>query len=444
MNLLSAMIKTKKAEKLSFNSRKKIVKKRLLDIVTYAKKNSPHFAKLYGKLGESFELLEIPPTSKVEMMDNFDEWLTDSNVSMAKIKEFTKNTDNVGRLLNGKYLVFMTSGSTGNPAVVLYDKTNIAVASAVSACRTFARKQDYQAFEKNGRRTAGVFASYGFYLACGMSRYMSLKMPFLKNKITVDVNAPMGEIVKELNNFNPVLLSGYPSNLSVLCKQQDNGELNIHPSVVITGGEQLTDSVRRQLAETFGCYVQTHYSCTEVGEIACECENEHLHINDDWVIVEAVDQNNNPVTDGTMSDKILITNLSNYIQPFIRYEVTDRVIIHSEPCGCGKTSKWIEVEGRTDDILRFENDVRIAPMSFYKILEEIKEIKCFQLIQKKRDLLELRIVAEDRFSAFKIAKRDLGYFLKGKGIDVEIVLSEEMPCTHPVSGKFKHVFSEAK
>lgn len=444
MSLLSAMIKTKKAEKLSFNSRKEIVKKRLLDIVTYAKKNSLYYAKLYGKLGQTFELSEIPPTNKVEMMDNFDEWLTDSDISMAKINEFTKNTDNVGRLLNGKYLVFITSGSTGNPAVVLYDKTNIAVASAVSACRTFARKQDYQAFRKNGRRTAGVFASYGFYLACGMSRYMSLKMPFLKNKITVDVNAPVGEIVKELNNFNPVLLSGYPSNLSVLCEQQENGELNIHPSVVITGGEQLTDSVRRQLAKTFGCYVQTHYSCTEAGEIACECENGHLHINDDWVIVEAVDQNNNLVTDGTMSDKILITNLANYIQPFIRYEVTDRVIIRSGPCGCGKTSKWVEVEGRTDDILKFQNDVRIAPMSFYKILEEIKEIKRFQLVQKKQDLLELRIVSEDRLSAFEIAKRDLGYFLKEKGIDVEIILSEETPHAHPVSGKFKHVFTEAE
>jgi phenylacetate-coenzyme A ligase PaaK-like adenylate-forming protein len=444
MNLLSAMIKTKKAEKLPVDSRNRIVKERLLCIVAYAKKNSPYFSALYENLGDTFELSDIPPTNKVEMMDNFDDWLTDPEVSMAKVKDFTQNIDNVGRFLNRKYLVFMTSGSTGNSAIVLYDKTNIAVASAVSACRTFARKQDYQAFRKNGRRTAGVFAKYGFYLACGMSRYMSIKIPFLKNKITVDVNAPVGEIVKELNNFDPVLLSGYPSHLAVLCEQQDNGGLNIHPSVVITGGEQLTDDVRKRLTETFGCFVQTHYSCTEAGEIACECENGHLHVNDDWVIVEAVDQDNNPVADGTLSHKVLITNLSNFIQPFIRYEVTDRIIVHGEPCGCGKNSKWIEVEGRTDDILVFQNGVRIAPMSFYKILTEIDEIRRFQLVQKNRDLLELRIVSEDRLSGFELAKRKVGHFLAEKGIDVEIVLSEEVPQAHPVSGKFKHVFSEGE
>ena len=52
---------------------------------------------------------------------------------------------------------------------------------------------------KNGKRTAGVFANYGFYLACGMSRYLQLQMPRKKNKITVDVNAKEEQIIKELN-----------------------------------------------------------------------------------------------------------------------------------------------------------------------------------------------------------------------------------------------------
>ena len=46
-------------------------------------------------------------------------------------------------------------------------------------------------------------------------------------------------------------------------------ELRIHPDVVVTSGELLTDDIRRKLEGRFGCYVQTHYSCTEGGEIAC-------------------------------------------------------------------------------------------------------------------------------------------------------------------------------
>lgn len=441
MSLISAMIKTYKGNNLKQDEIKKIQNKRLKKIVKYARNNSPYFNKLYTNINEDFKLQELPSTNKIDMMQNYDHWITDNNISMKRIEEFTQNTDNVGRMIDGKYLIFKTSGSTGNPATVLYDKQNIDVSSAVAAFRTFARKEDFKAFMKNGKRTAGVFANYGFYLACGMSRYLQLQMPKKKNKITVDVNAKEEQIIKELNEFNPSMLSGYPSNLALLANFK---ELDIKPNVVITGGELLTDEIRKKLTDKFNCYVQTHYSCTEAGEIACECSEKHLHINEDWVIVEPVDKNNNQVGYGTLSDKVLITNLSNYIQPFIRYELTDRVIVHNEKCKCGKTSHWIEIEGRTDDILEFENGIFIAPMSFYKILEEIKEITRFQLVQRTKNKLELRVISDNRELAFEKANEDLQNFLKSKGLNnIEIYLSNELPQANKTSGKFNHIYRDS-
>ena len=273
-----------------------------------------------------------------------------------------------------------------------------------------------------------------------MSRYLQLKMPRKKTKITVDVNAPEAQIVKELNEFRPAMLSGYPSNLALLA---DIAELNIQPDVVITGGELLTDEIRRKLTDKFGCYVQTHYSCTEAGEIACECPEHHLHINEDWVIAEPVDKNNAPVACGERSDKLLITNLSNYIQPFIRYELTDRVIVHDEKCPCGRNTRWLEIEGRTDDILTFAGGVSIAPMSLYKILEEVKPIRRFQLIQRSESRLELRIVSDEPEIAFEQARHDLNGFFESKGLDgIEILRSEKAPEAHRVSGKFKHIYKD--
>lgn len=440
MSLLSKMTTTRGGDKRSREKNLKLQEKRLRELVDYAVKHSPFYMRLYSSIGEAYTLSELTPVSKPQMMASFDDVLTDRNINMKRIEDFTADIDNIGHKLDDRYLVFRTSGSTGIPAVVLYDDNAIDVSSAVAAFRTFARPEDLRAFMKHGKKTAGVFADYGFYLACGMSRYLQLRMPHQNTKININVNAPEEEIISRLNEFRPAMLSGYPSNLALLA---DFKELNIHPDVIITGGELLTDDIRDKLEKRFGCYVQTHYSCTEGGEIACECSEKHLHINEDWIIFEPVDKNNNPVPCGVMSDKVLITNLANRIQPFIRYELTDRVIVHDEKCKCGRSSFWVEVEGRTDDILEFEGDIRIAPMSLYKILEEVPGIKRFQLVQKASDKVELRLIADDKKTSFEYAKKALSDFFTEKGVkNMHIIMSDDAPEADKVSGKFKHIMIE--
>ena len=438
MGLLQAMVKTCRADHLSRGELEQLQQRRLHALVRFAKENSPYYRELFAEVGEEFRLEDLPPTSKPEMMANFDRVLTDSAITMRRIEEYTKDPDHIGRMIDGKYLVFKTSGSTGNPAVVLYDKPSIAVSSAVAALRTFARHEDFKAFMRHGKKTAGVFADHGFYLACGMSRYLQLKMPGRQTKITVDVNAPEAQIIEELNAFAPAMLSGYPSNLALLA---DAEELRIHPDVVITGGELLTEAVKGKLKNKFSCTVQTHYSCTEAGEIACECREGHLHINEDWVIVEPVDRDGKPVGDGVLSDRVLVTNLANRIQPFIRYELTDRIVVNSEPCRCGRNTRWLEIEGRTDDTLVLENGVKVAPMSLYRILEEVKGVRRFQLVQTAPDTLELRLICENPDSAFAEAERELQAFFADRGVtNLKIRRSKQMPQADPVSGKFKHVY----
>ena len=170
------------------------------------------------------------------------------------------------------------------------------------------------------------------------------------------------------------MLGGYPSSLELLIDEQKSGRLHIAPVIVMTGGEYLSDDLRERLADAFHCYVQTSYACTEGGCVACECTQRHFHINDDWVIVEPVDANGRPVPDGTLAAKYLLTNLFNYTQPMIRYEVTDRVILHREGCPCGNPSPWLEIEGRNDDVLAFVQDgqtLRVAPLAIYAKLKEL-------------------------------------------------------------------------
>lgn len=449
ISIFKAMMLCWKYKKMNETEKARIRKERLHKIVIYAKYNSPYYKELYNNIGDNFELSDLPTTNKKELMSSFDEWITDRSIRISDINEFMKDVDNIGRKFKGDYLVLTTSGSTGNPLVMLCDRNTNNVMGGISTTRAFARKQDLKAFLKTGKKTIGVFATGGFYLGNSSIRSRLLMMPWKKKQMAVtSALLPISQIVDELNAFQPTMLGGYPTILELLIEEQNSGRLRINPVIIMTGGEYLSNQVREKLSEVFHCYVQTNYSCTEGGTIACECTERHFHINDDWVIVEPVDKDNQPVPDGVQSDKILLTNLYNYTQPFIRYEVTDRVVMHHEPCACGNPSPWVTLEGRVDDIVTFLEDgkeIKIAPLAIYAVLKEIHEIQRFQVVAHKGNKLELRMNTDNvhnKEEVFKSACIPLKMFLASHGIHhVEISLSKEEPKQHPQSGKFKHVIN---
>lgn len=444
IGLLKALALTHQADKMDKQNRLALQQCRLRELIAYARENSPYFAKLYQGIDENSPLSEYPTTNKADMAKHFDEWFTDRSITRKTVNRFMTDLSNVGKKLNGKYLVYTTSGSTGTPCVVLYDDTTINVSSAIGVLRSFARKEDMRTFIKSGGKTLALFADNGFYLGSGSIKYQLRKMPWKKKKMkTFDVRKTTAEIVSMLNAYQPSMIGCYPTAMELLAAEQEKGNLHIHPAIIMTGGEKLNDDVREYLSKVFGCYVQTNYSCTEGGTIACECTEKHFHINDDWVILEAVDENNVPVPFGTQSAKVLLTNLANRICPIIRFEITDRIILHNEPCACGNPRPWLTLEGRTDDILIFGNGVRIAPLSLYAILKEVQGIERFQLIQHENDRLELRLIAENRMDCFTEAKRAVEVYFDRNGVTAEIYLSDNLPAASPISGKYKHIIAKS-
>ena len=438
--------------KLNQKKRECLQKERLEELIKYARENSPYYKELYKDIHDQFQLSELPPVNKLDLMNHFDEWLTVSNVKLIDIEKFMENKDNIGRKFSGKYIIFTTSGSTGNPLVTLCDSTTNNIMGAINALRSITRKEDMKSYIKHGGKTMGVFATGGFYLGNSSVRSRLLAMPWKKRQMGITSSLiPVDQIVSQLNDFQPSMLGGYPTILDLLIEEQMNGRLHIHPVLIMTGGEYLSDELRDRLSHAFHCYVQTSYGCTEGGTVACECSQKHFHINDDWLIVEPVDQNNNPVPDGVQADKFLLTNLFNYTQPFIRYEITDRIVMHHEPCSCLNPSPWITIEGRTDDVTSFKENkeiIRIAPLAIYPVLKEIKEIRRFQVLVYPENKVALRLIPTDGHSkedVFSLAKCVLSDFLKTHGIHtVTITLDESNPKQLEGSGKFKHIINCCK
>jgi len=92
------------------------------------------------------------------------------------------------------------------------------------------------------------------------------------------------------------------------------------------------------------------------GGVECE-RHEGIHLFEDLYIFEVVDAENRPVPDGTPGHKLLITNLVNRVQPFIRYEVTDLVTMETRACRCGRPFRLARsIDGRSDDLIYLETD----------------------------------------------------------------------------------------
>lgn len=44
-------------------------------------------------------------------MSHFDDVLTDRNITMARIDDFTKDLDNIGRMIDDRYIIFNDTGA---------------------------------------------------------------------------------------------------------------------------------------------------------------------------------------------------------------------------------------------------------------------------------------------------------------------------------------------
>ena len=165
MGFIKILSDIKRAEKLLPEEKEELQKSRLEALISYARQNSPYYKELYKDLPQDFRLSNLPVTNKQEMLKHFDDWVTDRTVTLQKVNHFMENKDNIGRKLDGRYMVNTTSGSTGNPCVVLYDKQMQQVVDAMGAMRTFARKQDMKAYIKAGGKSMGLYADDGFYVA---------------------------------------------------------------------------------------------------------------------------------------------------------------------------------------------------------------------------------------------------------------------------------------
>lgn len=378
-------------------------------------------------------LARLRPLRKREAMQRFVDWVTDPALRLPALRAFVRERHRRGEALLDRYLVWESSGSSGDPTLYVQDERSLAVADALEAARgpiSLAGSGGAWPWLMGGlwgdgawlsQRIALVGALDGHFASVvAFERARALNPWFGSRSRSFSFLQPMAQLVTELNDFAPTVLGTYPSMAWVLAQERSAGRLRIEPSAVWTGGETLTPALRRTLGERFHAQVRDSYGASECFLIANECRCGRLHLNADWVILEPVDAHGRPVPPGRFGATTLLTNLANFVQPIIRWELGDRVRYVDAACACGSSLPLIEVQGRADDVLTLENArgqaVHLAPLALTTVLEDEAGVFDFQLRRCGPHALQLELYDIDGARQVQAARRALRAYLCAQGL----------------------------
>lgn len=154
------------------------------------------------------------------------------------------------------------------------------------------------------------------------------------------------DLLKKLTAFKPDYLDGRATGLAELARLVVSRNVSITTPLITSHGELLRDSQRAYIKKAFHGEVFNRYGLEETGDVAVECfRHEGLHIQENKIIVEILDDNGIPLPDGKQG-RIVVTDMTNRVGPFIRYDTGDTGYIFPKKCECGIAFKKIQVLGR--------------------------------------------------------------------------------------------------
>jgi len=247
----------------------------------------------------------------------------------------------------------------------------------------------------------------------------------------------------KLRKFRPSVLTAYPSALETLanyCGSKNRCEFGL--KAIVTSGETLFPHQRELFEKVFDVPVFDRYGSREFSNVAHECARHNgLHIFSDLFYVEVLDEEGNPVAPGE-SGELVITDLSNYYMPFIRYRTGDVVVSSNRECDCGMSYPLIEkVEGRSFDVIR-TLDGRVVGGFFWTWLSRaVPGIEKFQIVQRGLDGIIFNIVPGEGWKdEYRSVLEEKIKDNCGNDFKVAFIIKDDIPLT--ASGKMRFIVSE--
>jgi phenylacetate-CoA ligase len=354
---------------------------RLRALLAYARERSPFHARRLRALDPSCvsvaDLGSLPMMTKQDAQEQWDAIITASDLDRNRAERILVE-QHWFSYTAGDQQIFSSGGSSGVRGVYVWD-WQFFVSAACLAWRMQARE------ERRGTRPASPARLA--VLEAGVPPHASTPLfdvptaPGMQT-VVIAAGAPFDEVLAAVAAAQPTHLVGYPTVIGRLARAASAGDLRIRPLRVSTNSEPLLDEDRQAIRDAWDAPIHNLWGSTEIGVQAVGCaRGEGLHVCEDEVILERVDDSGRPVGPDEPVARTLATALANRTFPFIRYDLGDQVIPVAGRCECGSAfARVADIGGRRDDDFRY-GETTVPAIAFRHVLGTDPRVSEYQVAQ---------------------------------------------------------------
>jgi phenylacetate-CoA ligase len=393
-----------RAQWLPTNELKARNEERLGALLRHSAENVPFYRTLYRKLG-------LAPTDLRTARDLSVLPILSKNDYRRSVEDFyAVNLPPYRRLERS------TSGSTGVPFAFCLDRTALPV---IFASHLFYDSwHGLRPFDKYIRIASPP--AYSPPLASETPTFVRLRQAmtgylqyffetWTQQKIALwEVDAARAlDIWRKIESFRPKFLMGYTSALATIADELLHRNVRLsHPlQAVITIAETLSPLRRRSIEHYFEAPIVNRYGLREFGSWSaqsCPESPDQFHINTELVVCEILRQDGSVCEPGEVG-QVVLTDLYNYVRPFVRYNTGDLAIAAAGVCACGRGFPLLgPIEGRSQECLRTPSGKMISPVVLGHYLfvyhDHLESVRHYQLVQESSDRVCLLVVPADSWS----------------------------------------------
>ncbi|MBP3295758.1 MAG: phenylacetate--CoA ligase [Lachnospiraceae bacterium] len=334
----------------------------LKEIVKFAYENSVYYKRSFDEAGVSPEDIHtLQDIKKIPFIDKQTERKTQGIGSM------------VGELcaVDEKDIVFISasSGSTGVPTVSPFNQKDF------DEWMNIESRLMYQAgMRRHDRYMHGINFSLFVGGPCVLGAQKLGAMGIWSGTL------PSDRLLFIIQQFKPTFLQTTPSYalyLGETAKKKGIDPKELSVKTIIVAGEPggSIPATRKAIETLWDAKLYEFYGLSDIfGACAGMCEEQDgLHLAEDHILVETVDQKTGEVLPDGETGELVFTSIRKHARPMIRFRTGDIGYVDKSPCKCGRTSCRIHIVGRKDDMF-IVSGVNIFPSDVETVLRELDGI----------------------------------------------------------------------